>query len=1028
MSMFFLENKLQARLSEMKNYRLMNEEVLSEWIVLDDETIKDKYPPQHFQEGTPFSIGETWKGRDVYLWVYKEIDIPNRENNFLYLDFGRTGGGYNSGFESLMFIDGVPYQGVDSNHKEVRIDDSYRGKRIQVALKLWSGLEGGGEEKIQVHEFRNAFLCQLQTSVDDLYYFSDIIHKTMEQLGEKNPIRYKLSSIIEKTLMYIDWSNPKSDAFYQSFDQADQFLNEEIRALPKDELITVTAVGHTHIDVAWLWRLKHTREKAARSFSTVLRLMEEYPEYTFLQTQPQLYKYIKEDYPEIYEKIKEKVAEGRWEVDGAMWLEADCNIPSGESLTRQILHGAAFIKEEFNQSVNYLWLPDVFGYSWALPQILEKSDIHTFMTTKISWNQFNRMPHDTFYWQGMDGSKVLTHFVTTPEPGEENSWESKWYYTYNGELEPETVLGVYDAYQEKNINNELLISYGYGDGGGGVNREMLEKRRKIDQIPGLPNLKTGYAKEYFEKLGKTFSETDQYVHTWDGELYLEYHRGTYTSQAFVKKSNRKSELLLRRLEILHSLREIKANEKYPKNELFNMWETVLRNQFHDIIPGSSIKEVYADYKEEMGEVFHTGDTLLPTVVSDAKEFKITNFTGWKRNMLIYIPENTQSQQYIDEKGNLLSSHTDGSGTWLVVEGVLPFEQQIIHATSIVEENNLEVREQLDHAGIENQFYQITWNELGQLTSIFDKQNKREVLKGKGNVFQLFEDKPMDFDAWDIDIFYQEKYQELGASSIQVKEKNSVFTSVEFIYEFGESKLVQTMKVFNHTRRIDFTTSVDWHQRQQLLKVMFDVAIRTTEATFDIQYGNVTRPNHWNTSWDYAKFESVAHQWVDLSQRDFGVSLLNDSKYGHDIKGSQIRLSLLKGPIFPDPTADIGKHEFTYSLLPHSGNFIEGKTVIEAWEINDIPTLLPVNMELPEIKLQEEGHVAFDAIKKAEDGNGWILRMHEYSGGNQELELEIEGIQWWHETNLIEKDLEEKNSGKIQLHFTPFEIKTIRIGK
>ncbi|MGM0125597.1 alpha-mannosidase [Enterococcus sp. AZ194] len=1027
MSMFYLENKLQARLTEMEKYRLMNKKTLPNWKVIEDQARQDKYPPESFEEARDFALGDRWEGRDFYLWVSTEIAIPDCDNNFLYLDFGHTGGGYNSGFESLMFIDGVPYQGVDSNHKEVRIDEAYRGKTIRVALKLWSGLEGGGEEQIQVHQFKEAFLCQLNPSIDDLYYFSDMIHKTLEQIGEGNPIRYKLSKIIDKTLSLLDWKKPGSEAFYDSFETADAFLNQEISALPKEELITVTAVGHTHIDVAWLWRLKHTREKAARSFSTVLRLMEEYPEYIFLQTQPQLYKYIKEDYPEIYSKIKERVAEGRWEVDGAMWLEADCNIPSGESLTRQILHGAKFIKEEFNQSVNYLWLPDVFGYSWALPQILEKSDIQTFMTTKISWNQFNRMPHDTFYWQGLDGSKVLTHFVTTPEPGEENSWESKWYYTYNGELEPETVLGVYEAYQEKNINNELLISYGYGDGGGGVNRDMLEKRRKIDQIPGLPELKTGTAKEYFEQLQTTFKETDEYVHTWDGELYLEYHRGTYTSQAFVKKANRKSELALRRLEILYSLLEIQNNQAYPKEELFSMWETVLRNQFHDIIPGSSIKEVYEDYREEMGQVFEKVGHLTPNLTEDTKAFKVTNFTGWQRNLLVHLPEFSTAKQFKGEDGQVLPSYTNESGSYLIVAEAPPFSSTTIQVVDVINEPVLLEKKEVTN-GIENEFYKIQWAQSGQLTSLFDKQNKRQVLKGKGNVFQLFEDKPLDFDAWDIDIFYQEKYTELRASTITIHHENPVFTAVDFVYEFGESQLVQTMRVYKHTRRIDFVTNVDWHERQQLLKVMFDVAVRTTEATFDIQYGNVKRPNHWNTSWDYAKFESVAHQWVDLSQRDFGVSLLNDSKYGHDIKGSQIRLSLLKGPIYPDPTADIGKHEFTYSLLPHTDSFLEGKTVEEAWEINNSSILLPEQYELPEIKLEGGAYVAFDAIKRAEDGNGWIIRMHEYSGGNQQLNCSIEGIQWWNETNLLEKDLGAPNGQKISLSFNPFEIKTIRIGK
>lgn len=323
-----------------------------------------------------------------------------------------------------------------------------------------------------------------------------------------------------------------------------------------------------------------------------------------------------------------------------MWLEADCNIPSGESLTRQILHGTQFIKKEFHKDVHYLWLPDVFGYSWALPQILKKSGIDTFMTTKISWNQYNRMPHDTFVWRGIDGSEVLTHFITTPEPGKDlvdNQWASRWFYTYNGQLEPETVLGSYKAYRNKDVNKQLLISYGYGDGGGGVTRDMLENRRRMDKIPGLPHVKTGRADEFFQQLHDTIDSADNYVHTWDGELYLEYHRGTYTSQAFVKKMNRRLELTLRELEILYSAVQVSKGIHYPKEEITNIWEVLLRNQFHDIIPGSSIKEVYQDHKVEIEEAMESSTQLLARLDDAAiNQWTVFNSAGWVRKELVII--------------------------------------------------------------------------------------------------------------------------------------------------------------------------------------------------------------------------------------------------------------------------------------------------------------------------------------------------------------------------------------------------------
>ncbi|KKJ72901.1 alpha-mannosidase, partial [Enterococcus faecium MRSN 4777] len=413
---------------------------------------------------------------------------------------------------------------------------------------------------------------------------------------------------------------------------------------------------------------------------------------------------------------------------------------------------------------------------------------------------FNRMPHDTFKWKGMDGSEVLTHFITTPEPGKENSWESNWYYTYNGELEPETVLGVYNAYRDKNINDELLISYGFGDGGGGVNRDMLEKRRKLDKIPGLPKVQTGKAVDYFDRLQETFKNTDEYVHTWDGELYLEYHRGTYTSQAYVKKANRQSELLLRQLEILFSLMEMKGQEAYPKVEIFNMWETVLRNQFHDIIPGSSIKEVYQDHRIEMEGLFKEAQSLLAPLQSVGDSQTVCNFANWQRSILAELPFLLDNQVYVDEAGEVIETYANGEVLYGLISNVPALGQKMIHVTEKQEMAQIPTVAVVDSNQIETDFYLIQWNKSGQLTSVFDKELKREVLSGTGNVLQLFEDKPMNFDAWDIDIYYQEKFQELAAQEIIVKPANALYQCVEFIYRFGESTIKQEMRLYPHTRR------------------------------------------------------------------------------------------------------------------------------------------------------------------------------------------------------------------------------------
>lgn len=634
--MFLTDRKLERRIAELKEYRYRDIINLNEFAVQEDtQGVVNPVLPEIFTGWDTLRVGDTWKGRDLFLWMHREIQVPavwKGKKIVGIFDFGNTGAGNNSGFEAMLYLNGEMYQGVDANHKEVFFDDIYCGANMNVTFRLWSGLEGGGVPAPQEHRIVRADLAWLDEEVDDFYYLASMVWETIKELDEFNPVQHDLRKALDTACHCIDWAYPGSDTFYKSVHEANHLLNESIDSMDKKSSINIRCVGHTHIDVAWLWRLKHTREKCSRSFTTVLRLMEQYPEYIFLQTQPQLYEYMKEEFPDIYKKIKERVAEGRWEADGAMWVEADCNLTSGESLTRQILLGSKFIKDEFGKDVEYLWLPDVFGYSWALPQILKKAGINTFMTTKISWNQYNRMPHDTFKWKGIDGSEVLTHFITTPEPWNE---PGSWFYTYNGKLIPKTVKGTWDAYSEKQMNKELLIAYGFGDGGGGVSRDMLENRRRIDKIPGLPNLKTSTAAEYFRDLQETVKNTDQYVHTWDGELYLEYHRGTYTSQAYNKRMNRKMELLYRNTEWLTVMNALKMGGLiYAKQEeLTKGWKHILTDQFHDIIPGSSIHEVYEDSRKDYEYIQSVAQGVQEDALSHIIEDKKDCYTVFNESAL-----------------------------------------------------------------------------------------------------------------------------------------------------------------------------------------------------------------------------------------------------------------------------------------------------------------------------------------------------------------------------------------------------------
>ena len=983
---------------------------------------------------TPVGQGYLFKGRDKYLWLQKEVSLPQLREGYELVglfDFGKTGSGYNSGFESLIYVDGKPYQGVDTNHNEVLLSE-FAGKKVEISFLLWTGLEGGGPHQEQCHCFKQADIAFLHKDTDKLYYYLKTIDHALEVMSEDQSERYFLSDIADKALSMIDWDQ---ECFYETVSPALNFLEKELLNAHKRSNITINCVGHTHIDVAWLWQLKHSREKTIRSFSTVLKLMDQYDEFVFLQTQPQLYSFLKTDCPEIFEKIKKKVSDGKWETDGGMWLEADCNLTSGESLVRQLLYGTRFIKEEFGLDCEYLWLPDAFGFNWALPQILKQCNIKTFMTTKISWNQFNHFPNDLFYWRGLDGSEILTYFITTPDPDMEDPMNCGR-TVYNGFLNPSSVTGAWHKFQNKNLSHELLLSYGYGDGGGGVTRDMLETRRVMDILPGLPNIKPAKALTFFHNLHENLKNSKGQIPVWDGELYLEYHRGTYTTQSYIKKMNRYFEINLALAEWLSCL-AMMTDGSYPADRLHQVWETVLRNQFHDILPGSAIKEVYEDSKEEyenakveLSEI--TGHVLKKLVNEKTNAFCICNHSPFPSTEVVFIPVLGKGA-FKTADGLLLPSQATDGGRLVTVSAKpfgftnIYFEKDLSHQSDCAP-----FKIDLQNNRMETPFYILCWNENGQFTNIFDKENSREVLdsSGLGNTLELYEDQPLNFDAWDIDIFYNQKREYLVPSGIELIENGDLRAVLRFKYAFRNSSILQDVIFYNHSRRIDFKTNVDWHESHRLLKAGFDINVRTVKASYDIQFGFLERPTHSNTSWDYAKFESIGHFWADLSDNSYGVSLLNNCKYGYGIKDKHMTLSLLKSSKEPDPTADMGFHEFTYSLLPHSGALPQCDTIQQGHALNNPLLVTPGeyrNMSDRLIYCDHDG-IAIDAVKKSEDDDYFIVRLHECKGMKVVSTLKSDfHIEKWVSCNLLEQDHSDfDDSCLIPVNLNPFEIQTYKI--
>ena len=984
---------------------------------------------------------DNWGGTDDrHFWFRTSVKVPQEfEGQVLALDIYAFEEGWDAvNPQFILYVNGEHIQGLDINHREVILTNNAKaGDVYEIDLHSYTGRTW--DKRLTL----NASLVTIDLAARDLYFNLQVPVWSCEKIDEDDKKRIDMLLVLNDAINLLDLRKVFSKEYNESIKKANEFLEVEFyEKLCGHEDYVATCVGHTHIDVAWWWTVAQTREKVGRSFSTVLKLMDQYPEYIFMSSQPQLYKFIKEDYPDIYEKIKEKVKEGVWEPEGAMWLEADCNVTSGESLIRQILHGKRFFKEEFNVENEVLWLPDVFGYSAALPQILKKSNVNYFMTTKIAWNQFNKMPYDTFMWKGIDGTEILTHFITTTDPNQDKKCH---FTTYNGILHPGSIKGAWDRYQQKEINDDVLVCYGYGDGGGGVSYEMLETGRRMAKgIPGMPKVKLGNSLDYFKKLEKKV-EGNKRLPRWVGELYLEYHRGTYTSMARNKRDNRISEQLYESTEKVNSLAMLLGKE-YPAENINKNWENILLNQFHDILPGTSIKKVYdvtdEDYKRIIGsgkEMLADGINYIAENISlKNKSVVVFNTLGFDRDDIVEfeVPSDINMPAVLDGNEEIECQLIDDGKAIFFAKGIpanghKAFE--IIEATKS-SSTNLTIEKNY----IENKFFDIKINEEGNITSIIDKKSNREVLKEgqTANVLQAFEDKPMDYDNWDIDIYYDEKMWLVNdVQHIEVIERGNVRSTLEIKRKFQDSTIIQKVYIYNDIPRIDFDTNIDWKESQVLLKAAFPVDINSNEATYEIQYGNVKRPTHRNTSWDEARFEVCGHKWVDLSEGNYGVSLMNNSKYGHDILDGVMRLTLLKSGILPNTTSDQEVHNFIYSIYPHTGDYKDAGTVKMAYNLN-VPLYSKVE-EAHEGSLEsksslvkvDKDNVIIEVIKKAEDSDELVIRMYECHNMRTNVTLEmISEIESVKECNLMETDISElsKDGNKVSFEMKPFEILTLKV--
>ncbi len=945
-------------------------------------------------------------GKDSHAWFYLHVVRPaEMVGEEMHLDVRTDFTGWDADKpQFIAYVDGKMRQGLDVNHTDLLLE----GKdEFDIFLYAYTG------QLMPRAQFR-VYLYSLDRDVEKLYYDMLVPHQVMGFQDTNSLIYATIMKHLDHAVDLLNLLEVPSPAFYESVRVADAYMQEEFyEKYCHEQDATTICIGHTHIDCAWLWTLQQTREKVQRSFSTVIELMKRYPEYKFMSSQALLYKDAKEEAPELYEEIKKMVAAGRWDVEGAMWVEADCNLSSGESLARQVIYGKRFFQQEFGVNSHILWLPDVFGYSAALPQILRRCGVDWFVTSKISWNEQNMMPYDTFRWKGLDGTEINSYFLTAQDKTRNASMARGT--TYVGNTKAPMIAGTYYRYQQKDLNNEAILTYGYGDGGGGPTKEHIElMRRTAYGIPGCPNSKSEFASDALARLARKM-EGNPRVPKWQGELYLEFHRGTLTSIAKNKRNNRKSEFLYQNTEMLCEMAHVLTGLPFPKASLHEGWEMILTNQFHDIIPGSSIKEVYDVCDKDYATIRTLGENARSAAL-DALKKKIQA----EGKAIVFNPHSFPGKGIIRWKDRACYVENIPAKGYCVMD---PAPQ----ASRITVEGRT----------VNTPFYTVVFDEAYRITSLYDKKNNREVLRDGelGNRMVVHEDRPYQYDNWEMSAYHEDKTYEVdGVSDVKLIDEGARF-GVQITRPHMQSTICQTIWFYNDLPRIDFETHADWHQHHQLLCVCFPVDINADHATYDTQFGTIERPTHSNTSWDEMKFEVCGHKYADLSEGNYGVSLLNDCKYGHDIHDGVIKMTLIKCGTYPDEEADIGEHQFTYSLYPHAGDLHAADTVHLAYDLNC--PLQVVEGEAGDGTLPQSfsliscdaPNVIVETVKEAEDGEDMILRMYETANARTQTTLQFGfPVSAILSCDIMENDehLLDTDGKSVTLTVRPFEIVTLRV--
>ena len=975
-----------------------------------------------------------WGGQDLHFVLRSRFAVPKRwEAPALHLPLGVAGDIFTHP-EALLYVDGTPIASADRYHHTIDIPAAFvDGENHDLLLHGWTGLTGWPPDPTDRSQLllRECTVIDVARDLQDFVTLADTALDLQEEMTEDRPEKHVILSALDAAFLVLDTRDPMDAAFRASVAPALARLRRGLAQAGDPLDVTLHAAGHAHMDVAYLWPIAQIRQKNARTYSNILRLMERYPEFRFSHSQPQLYAWTQTDFPEIFDKIRDRVREGRWEVLGGMWVEPDANMPGAESLVRQILLARQFCDTEFGETTEcpVLWLPDTFGFPACLPQLMVQAGLKWFVTNKVNWNQYNQMPASTTWWEGIDGSRVLAQFLTTPRDVQHLPFPTN----YKSDLTAAEVVGTWTRNTMKDRVRDLLIAYGYGDGGGGPTDDLIRKAEAFRALPGAPRVEPSTVRRFFTALEAQAAD----LPSWRGEFYLEGHRGVLTGNGWIKRANRMAERLLHETELAMSLAMLAGQEP---DDLTDAWRMLCTLQFHDILTGTSVPEVFDDARRDFAAITEVAEAALARAM--------TAIGGGAGTWLMLDASPLPGTRYalldpeagpLQEGGTPLAKQDVAGGRLVELpEGSVLGARPLQAAEDWAAPQEGVRAEALADGGVvlENALLRVVIGPHGMLTSVHDKRAAREVLKPGmfANKLELFEDRPVSWDAWDIDIFFEDRGEVVTAlNSLEIIESGPLRATVEIRRAFRRSTLVQRVRLTRSSARIDFDTEVDWHETHLLLKAAFPVAVRAARARFDIQWGQIDRPTHRNTSWDAAQFEVPAQKWADLSEGDFGVALLNDCKYGYDVRADVLRLSLIKSATMPDATADQGLHRFTYALLPHLGDS-RMDVRREAYALNRPPRLFSGTNTAGAppsgpIAATSDPRVVIETVKPAEDGNGIVLRLFEARNTRGPVRLRVHpDVRAVEACGLLEtrRDPLELRDGLVEFELGNHEIKTLRL--